>query len=130
MKQLEVKIENIKRVEYKKIQQYFAEVKLWFNLLYGTAHKMSEEDFKQLYITASLVHGMPQFVENEENRISKEKEELDVKLRKKKEDFENNINELYAKIDTINTTYTKKEYDTVEACKAIEGYAFTLQEYI
>ncbi|EGR31445.1 hypothetical protein IMG5_109350, partial [Ichthyophthirius multifiliis] len=130
MKQLEVKIDNIKRVEYKKILQEFQEVKLWFNLLYGTAHKISEEDLKQLYITASLVHGMPGFVDNEENRLFKEKEELDIKLKKKKDDFENNIIELYSKIDTINTTYTKKEYDKVEACKAIEQYAFTLQEYI
>jgi len=68
-------------------------------------------------------------VEQEENRLQKEKEELESRLKRKRDEFEANIDDLFVKIEALNATYTS-EYAKEEACKTIEGHAFTLKEYI
>jgi len=68
-------------------------------------------------------------VEQEENRLQKEKEELESRLKRKRDEFEANIDDLFVKIEALNATYTS-EYAKEEACKTIEGHAFTLKEYM
>ena len=129
MKELEVTIERIKKTDHKRILSDFADVKQWFNLLYSTVHHFSEEDIKQVYLTATLVYNLMNVVEQEEIRLQKEKEELESRLKRKRDEFEANIADLFVKIEALNATYTS-EYAKEEACKTIEGHAFTLKEYI
>lgn len=46
MKDLEVAIEKIKKVDNRRFLTEFHDVKMWHNLLYSTIYKFSDEDIK------------------------------------------------------------------------------------
>jgi uncharacterized protein YPO0396 len=54
-----------------------------------------------------MVHTLITKVDQEENRLSREREELEGKLRVKKNQFVASIDDLVAKIDSIKTQFTE-----------------------
>ena len=58
-------------------------------------------------------------VDQEEGRLTKERDDLEEKCRAQKTDFEKKIDELYTNVESLNTKYVT-EYSKDEACKEME----------
>jgi len=99
LKDLEITIERIKQKDSKKITHEFQEVKKWISLLYTTPHRISDEDLSHFFVTSQLVANLMTIVDEQEERLMKERDDLEAKLKKAKEEFELSINELYQKIE-------------------------------
>lgn len=82
--ELEALITKILNVESKRIKGEFEDLKKWLSLLYGTIERISEDDLKQLYLTANLVYSVLDVVRYEQERLEKEREDIELKLKKKK----------------------------------------------
>jgi len=67
-------------------------------------------------------------VEIEENRLTKERDELEEKLKNTKNDFEKKIDELYTNIEGLNKKY-ETEYAKDEACKEMELLGSLIENY-
>lgn len=76
-----------------------------------------------------MVHTLNYKVDLEDTRLSREREELESKLREKREKFTANIDDLVLKIDLLKTTFTST-YQIKEANDMIKGYALRLSDYL
>ncbi len=70
-------LDKIKKTENKRIVREFDDLKKWLNQLYNTTYKIDDEDLKNIYNTSKLVYGLMEVVDHEENRIGKEREDLE-----------------------------------------------------
>ena len=59
----------------------------WLFLLYQTTDVFTEEDLKVLNSTSLLVYNLINKVDYEENRLRKEREEIEGKTRKRRDEF-------------------------------------------
>ena len=84
----------------------FQDIIKWLFLLYSTTDVITDEDLKGLNSTSLLVYNLINKVDYEENRLRKEREEIEGKLRKKRDDFTQSIDEMTFRIDSLKTAYT------------------------
>lgn len=127
--ELEQAIDKIRKSEHKRILSEFADLQKWLNLLYTTTFKISEEDLKVIVSTANSVHTLINKVDQEETRLQRDREELESKLRTARESFQNQIDDLYNKIDVLKTQYTS-HFQMKEATDVIDGYRRKLQDLL
>ena len=99
------------------------------HLLYGTSFRISDDDLKIIASTANMVHTLIHKVDLEDTRLSREREELESKLREKREKFTANIEDLVVRIDQLKTQYTSM-FQIKEASDVIKGYSLRLSDYL
>jgi dynein heavy chain len=109
--EIERNIEKIKVKEHNEIEANFSDLKQWLFMLYSYQYKPDEE-LKAMTNLADQVHTLISKVEREENRIKKDRDDLETKLRKNREEFSANIDSLYSQIESVKLfsgTFQQKE---------------------
>jgi dynein heavy chain len=99
---LENYIERVKRTDYKKIKDEFADLTKWLYFCYGSGYNfLKTEEFRTIYLTALSVYNLPQKIDENEIKIGKERELLERNLKLQKEDFERKMNVKADRIEEI-----------------------------
>jgi hypothetical protein len=73
----------------------------------------------KIHTTSTYVHGLMGIVDIEETRLTKERDELEERLKNIKIDFEKKIEEIFTNIEGLNKKY-ETEYAREDACKEME----------
>lgn len=128
--ELEKNAELIRLQKNREISTEFKDTVKWLLLLYDYPfHPEPEDEVKLIYTCSEQVHGLMTRVEKEEVRLRKEREELDSKLRKARDDFIQNIDILVNEIESLRTEYTEK-FQSPEANKKIDILDGKLRKYL
>jgi len=75
------------------------------------------------------VHSFIGKIDHEELRVKRDREDLENKLRKRKEEFLQNIDFVFQHIDLIKTTWTDN-FMVKDANAAIDGLVKKVEDYI
>ena len=127
--ELESTIEKIRKTEHRRINNEFSDLCRWFFMLHSAPVKLGEEDLRSVHNISQLVHNLMSKVDYEENRLRREREELEGRLKKKRDEFALNIDDLAAKIDQLKVQFTS-HLQVKEANEQIDILARRLQEYL
>lgn len=117
---LERMIENIKKVDSRRLSNEFIDLRKWLQLILNqTFYRLNNEDLKNITTTATLVHQFMDVVNVEEERLFKERDEIEGKIRKRRADLESDTAGLCAGIDSLANAYTV-DIQQEDAIKAVE----------
>ena len=127
---LEKMIENIKKTDSKRVQHEFVDLRKWLQLLINnTQYRLNNDDLKNVTSSAHYVHSFMEVVNAEEERLFKERDEIEGKIRKRRNELEADTANLCAGIDSLANAYTV-DIQTEEALKAVENYSTTLSNLL
>lgn len=88
--EIERNIEKIRVSEFKKVQLDFADTCKWLFELYNNNFQC-EEELKLIHQLSNSVHSFIGKIDHEEVRVKRDREELENKLRRRKEEFVTSI---------------------------------------
>ena len=126
--ELERNVEIIRLKKNREILNDFKDTVKWLMLLYDYPFQ-PEEEVRLIYLCSEQVHGLITKVDKEETRLKKERDELDSKLRKTREEFIQSIDILASEIEGLRTEYTEK-FQSQDANKKIEILDHKLKRYL
>ena len=124
--ELEAAIERIKKIEHKKIKEEFEELYKWLLALVNTPYELSDEEINKVYEIFKMVSAITSDVELNENRIRADREELEDKLRKKREDFRKSLDSVASSIERLKDYATSFEKE--KANDEIDTYQRKLRD--
>lgn len=123
---LEKMIENIKKTDSKRVSHEFIDLRKWLQIiLSNTQYRLNNDDLKNVTTTAHYVHLFMEVVNFEEERLFKERDEIEGKIRKRRNELETDTSNLVSGIDSLANAYTV-DIQTEDAIKAVENYSNTL----
>lgn len=126
--ELEKNVELIRMKRHKEILNEFKDTIRWLMLLYEYPFQ-PEDEVRQIHLCSEQVHGLITNVDKEENRLKKERDGLDSKLRKTRDEFIQNIEILANEIEALRIEYTEK-FQSADANKRIELLDNRLKRYL
>lgn len=126
--ELERNVEIIRLKKNREISNEFKDTVKWLMCLYDYPFQ-PEEEVRLIFTCSEQVHGLIGKVDKEETRLRKERDELDSKLRKTREEFCQNIEILSSEIEALRTEYTEK-FQSQDANKKIEILDNRLHRYL
>jgi len=75
-------------------------------MLYDNGYRC-EDELNQVYKLSEQVHSVMGKIEREDRRVSRDREELENRLRKRRDLFNGNVERLYGQIDEVKRQYTQ-----------------------
>ncbi len=126
--EIERNIEKIRMSEFKRVQIEFVDTTKWLFELYNNNFNC-EEELKLIHQLSNSVHSFIGKIDHEELRVKRDREELENKLRKRKEDFLQNIDFVFNQIDQIKTNFTDN-FMVKDANAQIEALVKKVEDYI
>lgn len=99
--ELEAHVEKIKRIKAKETDALFKDLCEWLKLLYSTNYKVSDDDLTKIKLTSDRVKSLMDIANEHEETLHKEREEIENKIRKRRQDATENIDFISGQIDKL-----------------------------
>jgi len=125
--EIEKLMDRIRTKDAKQMENEFKDIMLWLKALHNNNFKCDEE-LKAMLALSEQVQTLMTRVDREEQNIRKAREDIETNLKKRKEEFQKDIDSLSNDIESLKTKYDN-DFQVDDANKEIERYDIKVGDY-